>query len=80
MAWIGAMSSIEAANYMPPTSGYTVNVRDYGAKGDGVTDDTSAIQTAINQLESRGGGVLTVPAGTLPAEFLFPHPPPLVFS
>ena len=39
-----------------------VNVRDFGAVGDGVADDTAAIQSAIH-LCPRGGRVL-VPAGT----------------
>lgn len=41
----------------------TVNVRNAGARGDGVHDDTAAIQAAINSLPSTGGTV-TVPAGT----------------
>jgi hypothetical protein len=59
-----AVPGANAANYIAPASGYTVSVQDFGAKGDGVTDDRAAIQAAINQLESKGGGVLTVPAGT----------------
>lgn len=36
----------------------------YGAKGDGVTDDSAAFQTAMNTVYSSGGGVIFVPAGS----------------
>ncbi len=39
------------------------NVRTYGAKGDGATLDTAAIQTAIDACAKRGGGVVHLPAG-----------------
>ena len=40
------------------------NVRDYGAKGDGTTKDTAAIQKAIDTCEQKGGGTVVLPAGT----------------
>ncbi|GLQ87357.1 hypothetical protein GCM10007898_09230 [Dyella flagellata] len=40
-----------------------VNVRNFGAMGNGATDDTAAIQAAINALPSTGGTVV-VPDGT----------------
>ena len=46
-----------------PTSPLVVNVRDKGAKGDGRTDDTEAIQAAIDEVGGTGGTVL-VPQGT----------------
>lgn len=39
-----------------------VNVRDYGAVGDGMTDDYAAFMAAINDMYTRGGGQVTVPA------------------
>lgn len=41
-----------------------VSVKDFGAKGNGVDDDTIAIQRAINSINSTGGGIVYFPAGT----------------
>jgi hypothetical protein len=40
------------------------NVVDFGAVGDGVTDDTEAVQKALNAARGNGGGVVFMPAGT----------------
>jgi len=39
------------------------NVRDYGAAGDGASDDTTEIQSAIDTAEAAGGGIVYFPAG-----------------
>lgn len=45
---------------------WVFNVKDgaYGAKGDGVTDDATAIQAAIDAAIEAGGGIVFFPAGT----------------
>lgn len=40
-----------------------VNVKDFGAKGDGVTDDTESIQDALNHAHDLGGGTVYIPTG-----------------
>jgi hypothetical protein len=40
-----------------------VSVKKFGAKGNGITDDTKAIQTAIDTVYQQGGGVILFPEG-----------------
>ncbi|MBD2277246.1 glycosyl hydrolase family 28-related protein [Aphanizomenon flos-aquae] len=40
-----------------------VSVKRFGAKGNGVNDDTKAIQTAIDTVYQQGGGVILFPEG-----------------
>jgi len=44
--------------------GAVANVKDFGATGDGSTNDTAAIQAAIDHIESLGRGAVFLPAGT----------------
>lgn len=53
----------QAAIYITATGLGWVNVKTYGAVGDGVADDTAAIQAAISALGTTGGGVLYFPPG-----------------
>lgn len=60
------MAAVTSSSYTLPVrqrGSTVVNVLNYGAAGNGVHDDTAAIQTAINALPSSGGTV-DIPAGT----------------
>ena len=60
-----AITAAEAAAGVTPTN-YSyppLNVLRYGATGNGSTDDTAAIQSAIDVAYTAGGGVVFVPAG-----------------
>jgi len=69
----GNIINADGVVYAPPFTGgvattvqdklaQTVSVKDFGAVGDGVTDDTTAIQTAINS--SAGNLAVYFPSGT----------------
>src|SRR5881275_3345178 len=47
-----------------PQKGDQVDVKTYGAVGDGVTNDTAAFNAALKSLADAGGGVCLVPKGT----------------
>ena len=53
---------VEDALAVPPPTVY--DVTSYGAQGDGTTDDSNAIQAAVDAASSRGGGTVVFPAGT----------------
>ncbi len=51
-----------------------VNISGFGAKGDGATLNTAAIQSAIDQAASSGGGTVVVPKGVFVCGALFMKP------
>ena len=52
-------------------SGKVFDVRAYGARGDGVSKDTAALQAAIDAAHASGGGVVAVPPGRYVTGSLF---------
>ena len=56
-----AQSQTKTANVTAP--GF-YNIRKFGAKGDGKTLDTNAINRAIETAAANGGGTIFFPAGT----------------
>lgn len=62
-AWVEAYNLSAGSGSSTTTPLDWVNVKDYGARGDGITDDAPAIQAAVTAVSATGGGTLYLPAG-----------------
>ena len=70
-AWLAMKRGMGAAPVVEDT---VINVRQFGAKGDGTSDDTKAIQSAIDAAAARGGAVFVPPGIYRSAELqMRPH-------
>lgn len=61
---LGFLPTVQAQESAPPVSPAALNVRDFGAAGDGQTDDTQAFFAAVDAVNTFGGGTIYIPSGT----------------
>lgn len=79
--WLENIKHQGVASFNPNPGNYTVfrNVKDFGARGDGVTDDTAAIQRAVTQGNRCGPSACESSTNT-PAIVYFPEGTYLISS
>lgn len=61
--FITLCTALSCSDSTPKVVNGVYNVLDFGAKGDGVSDDTAAIQYAIDYITEHNGGTLYFPRG-----------------
>lgn len=59
----GSLIALDNGNVAELDPDRMANVKQFGAMGDGITDDTQMIQNAINFIESQNGGTVFFPVG-----------------
>ena len=58
-----ATPSLSAQTQKEQPAGVEINVRSFGAAGDGISDDTAAFQRALDSVHHAGGGTAFAPTG-----------------
>lgn len=73
-AWSEPLSIKVISPLLTVLDNRTINVRDYGAKGDGINNETAAFRAALYAAEQQGGGTVYVPSGRymLTGELIIP--------
>jgi polygalacturonase len=63
--WLGVVSLVLSCrgSEIPRFPPAELNVRDFGARGDGRSNDTAAVNAAIEKCSANGGGTVTLPRG-----------------
>jgi polygalacturonase len=68
-----SLAFVSARSEEAPASAGVFDVRQFGAIGDGRTLDTAAIQRALDECGTAGGGIVRFPAGTYLSQPIFLH-------